>query len=47
LAFDEIAPSDQTIILHHGKVLENATASEIAGHDALSDRFLSLTAVPA
>lgn len=41
---DEIEPDDKAVILHEGRVLATGTASEIAGDQSLSDRFLSLTA---
>lgn len=44
---DEINEDDQTIILHQGKVLADAPASQISGSGTLGDRFLDLTKVPA
>ncbi|WP_425403633.1 ABC transporter ATP-binding protein [Hwanghaeella sp.] len=41
--FDEIRPQDHVTVLHKGKVLADAPASEIAGEETLSDAFLSLT----
>ncbi|MCA8883095.1 MAG: ATP-binding cassette domain-containing protein [Rhodobacteraceae bacterium] len=44
---DEIAPADQVVILHRGKVLANGSAAELAPDGDLRDRFLALTAEPA
>jgi ABC-2 type transport system ATP-binding protein len=40
---DEIWPSDQLVILHHGKVLADGIASEIAGKKTLTEAFLEMT----
>lgn len=44
---DEISEEDQVVILHHGKVLQNAPCREITQGAALQDVFLSLTGAPA
>lgn len=40
---DEVGRDDNLIILHHGRVLRNATAYDIANGDSLLSVFLSLT----
>ena len=40
---DEIRPDDPVIVLHRGRVLRRAPATEIAGNSTLSEAFLSLT----
>ncbi|TVP69808.1 MAG: ATP-binding cassette domain-containing protein [Rhodobacteraceae bacterium] len=43
---DEIAPEDDTVILHRGRVLAAGTAREIASTRTLSEVFLDMTATP-
>jgi len=40
---DEIAPDDQVVILHRGRVLADTTARDIAGAGDLKTAFLALT----
>lgn len=40
---DEIAPEDEVIILHKGRILETGTAQDIAGDGTLTDAFLERT----
>lgn len=40
---DEIRPEDRLVILHHGAVLADGVARDIAGERALADAFLLLT----
>ena len=40
---DEIAPQDQVVVLHGGKVMANDTAEAICGAETLEDRFLAMT----
>ncbi|MBL4926851.1 ABC transporter ATP-binding protein [Fuscibacter oryzae] len=40
---DEVAPDDQLVILHQGRVLADGTARDIAGPDGLTPTFLALT----
>lgn len=44
---DEVAPTDQVVILHKGQVLADGTAERFAPGGMLRDRFLALTAEPA
>jgi ABC-2 type transport system ATP-binding protein len=44
---DEVWPEDRLVILHRGRVLADGIAQDIAGQDGLTERFLSLTGVPA
>ena len=44
---DEVAPEDDLIILHQGRVLRQATASDVAQGASLSDVFLGLTGAEA
>lgn len=44
---DEIMPDDQVVILHQGRVLQNAPCRDIAQGGTLQDVFLSLTEAPA
>ena len=44
---DEIAPSDDVVILHRGRVIASGVAQDIAGDASLNDRFLTLTGAPA
>ncbi len=43
--FDEVRTTDPVILLHHGEVLAQGTAGEIAGDTTLSDRFLAMTGI--
>ncbi|MGH1330006.1 MAG: ABC transporter ATP-binding protein [Paracoccaceae bacterium] len=40
---DEIAPSDQLILLHQGHILIDSTAEDFAQATALSERYIALT----
>lgn len=40
---DEILPNDRVVVLHQGRVLATGSATEIAGEQSLSDRFLAMT----
>ena len=40
---DEIAPEDETIILHQGRVLLQDSAANIAAESTLTERFLEMT----
>ncbi len=40
---DEIATGDPVVVLHRGRVLRSATASDIAGSGSLADAFLAMT----
>lgn len=41
---DEIALSDQVVVLHRGRVLSNSPAAELAGDRSLAKAFLAMTA---
>ena len=41
---DEIAMSDQVVVLHRGRVLSNGPAAELAGDRSLAKAFLAMTA---
>lgn len=41
---DEIATSDQVVVLHRGKVLSDGPASDLAGVQGLAKAFLAMTA---
>ncbi|PTW42409.1 ABC transporter ATP-binding protein [Rhodovulum kholense] len=41
---DEIAPGDDVVVLHRGRVLRQAQASDIAGPAGLAEAFLAMTA---
>ncbi len=41
---DEIAMSDQVVVLHRGKVLSDGSASDLAGGQGLAKAFLAMTA---
>lgn len=41
---DEIAMSDQVVVLHRGKVLSDGIASDLAGGQGLAKAFLAMTA---
>ena len=41
---DEIALSDQVVVLHRGRVLSNGPAAELAGDRSLAKAFLAMTA---
>lgn len=41
---DEIALSDQVVVLHRGRVLSNGPAAELAGDGSLAKAFLAMTA---
>ncbi len=41
---DEVAPGDQVVVLHRGRIVADAAAQDIAGDQSLADRFLALTA---
>ncbi|RAP39945.1 ABC transporter ATP-binding protein [Rhodovulum viride] len=41
---DEIAPGDDVVVLHRGRVLRQAQASDIAGAEGLAEAFLAMTA---
>lgn len=41
---DEIAPTDQVVVLHRGRVLSNGGAAETAGERGLAKAFLAMTA---
>jgi ABC-2 type transport system ATP-binding protein len=40
---DEIAPADQVVVLHRGRVLADATCADLTGARALRETFLDLT----
>lgn len=40
---DEVSPDDPVVVLHKGRVMASAIASELAGSGSLSDAFLALT----
>lgn len=40
---DEVAPTDQLVVLHQGKIRANGTTSEICDGMPLADRFAALT----
>jgi ABC-2 type transport system ATP-binding protein len=44
---DEVRPDDDLVVLHHGSVLANGTASEVTGGQQLNDVFLTMTGQPA
>lgn len=44
---DEVAPDDDLVILHHGRIVAQGRAGDIAGATPLAERFLKLTAGPA
>lgn len=44
---DEIAPDDQLVMLHRGRVLADGRCAEIAGDMPLIDRFLQMTGAEA
>jgi len=41
--FDEIDPGDDVVVLHRGRVLAAAPASDLAGEEGLEARFLAMT----
>ncbi|SIO47184.1 ABC-2 type transport system ATP-binding protein [Rhodovulum sp. ES.010] len=40
---DEIEPGDDVVVLHRGRVLQQATAAEVAGNRPLIDAFIEMT----
>lgn len=44
---DEVAPDDQVVVLHQGRVLADGTCAALSGAGSLNDAFLALTQVPA
>lgn len=44
---DEIAPDDDVVILHHGRVLKQDSARNIAGGHQLADVFMQMTGAKA
>ena len=40
---DEIAPQDDVVVLHRGRVLKHAQAAEIAGNEPLIEAFIQMT----
>jgi len=40
---DEIDPADEVVVLHRGRVLQQATAAEVAGERPLIDAFIEMT----
>lgn len=40
---DEIWPDDQVVVLHHGKILANGVARDLAGKTGLKETFLEMT----
>jgi ABC-2 type transport system ATP-binding protein len=40
---DEIAPEDQVVVLHKGRVRASGGAAEIAGQAGLTEAFLTMT----
>ena len=43
---DEIAPTDQVVVLHGGRILKDGLAADLAGPQSLRDAFLEMTAAP-
>jgi ABC-2 type transport system ATP-binding protein len=41
--FDEIAPGDEVVVLHRGRVLAAGRAGDLAGDAGLEERFLAMT----
>ncbi len=41
--FDEIAPDDEVVLLHRGRVLAAARAAALAGQGTLAEAFLAMT----
>lgn len=41
--FDEVAPADEVVLLHHGRVLATETAKGLAGDLGLAEAFLAMT----
>ncbi|MBU2360585.1 MAG: ATP-binding cassette domain-containing protein [Alphaproteobacteria bacterium] len=44
--FEELEPADHVVVLHHGRVLADTTAGDLAGTGTLSDGFMALTGEP-
>jgi ABC-2 type transport system ATP-binding protein len=44
---DEVRPDDDLVVLNHGRVLANGTASEVTAGEVLNDVFLKMTGQPA
>ncbi|TCO71683.1 ABC transporter ATP-binding protein [Rhodovulum euryhalinum] len=40
---DEIGPGDEVVVLHRGRVLQQASAAEVAGNRPLIDAFIEMT----
>lgn len=44
---DEVQPEDRLVVLHRGRILHDGLACDLGAPDALTERFLRMTAMPA